>query len=252
MFTFFDHQQIRRYLLAFGSFFDSIYCRRYDMTGKETQRFQVPIEYGPKEKWLLHIIQDPDFLQSVAITVPRIAYEMTGLSYDGNRKLNTLQQLRFPNADLQRLARSYVGVPYIMNINLSVLTKFQTDGFQIVEQILPFFTPELTFVIQNVPELGISDQIPITLTNVTSTDNYEGDFEKRRIILWSLDFMMKVYFYGPVKSQGASKRSSLKSTMRRLRTSMNRQNTLRLRLATLSWMSRVRVYWRQKRPRMVI
>jgi hypothetical protein len=204
MFTFFDHQQLRRYLLAFGSFFDSIFCVRYDTTGKETQRIQVPIEYGPKEKWLLHIIQDPDFLQSTAITVPRLSYEMTSLMYDGNRKLNSLNQLRFPNGteDQSKLRRTYIGVPYLLNINLSALVKFQTDGFQIVEQILPFFTPDLTFVVQNVPELGIADQIPLTLTGVSSTDNYEGDFEKRRMIIWSMDFQMKVYFYGPNKSQG--------------------------------------------------
>lgn len=202
MFTFFDHQQFRRYLLAFGSFFDSIFVVRYDMTGKETQRIQVPIEYGPKEKWLLHIIQDPDFQQSVAITVPRLSYEVTAINYDGNRKLNSLNQLRFPSSELTKLARTYVGVPYILNFNLSALVKFQTDGFQIVEQILPYFTPDLTFVVNNVPELGIADQIPLTLTNVSATDNYEGDFEKRRIIVWSMDFQMKVYFYGPNKSQG--------------------------------------------------
>lgn len=203
MFQFFDHQQLRRYLLAFGSFFDSIFVVRYDITGKETQRIQVPIQYGPKEKWLLHIIQDPDFLQSVAITVPRLSYELTSITYDGDRKLASLNQLRFPTGSEQsKLARTYIGVPYILNFNLSGLVKFQTDGFQIVEQIIPYFTPELTFVINNVPELGIADQIPLRLMNISESDNYEGDFEKRRIIIWSMDFSMKVYFYGPNKSQG--------------------------------------------------
>ena len=202
MFQFFDHQQIRRYLLAFGSLFDNIFVVRYDINGKETQRLNVPIEYGPKEKWLLHIIQDPDFLQSVAITVPRLSYELTSVAYDGNRKLASLNQLRFPNTEQNKLARTYIGVPYILNFNLSALVKFQTDGFQIVEQILPYFTPDLTFVVNNVPELGIADQIPLTLTGVSEQDNYEGDFEKRRIIIWSMDFSMKVYFYGPNKSQG--------------------------------------------------
>jgi hypothetical protein len=204
MFATFDHQQLRRYLLAFGSFFDNIFVVRYDITGKETQRIQVPIQYGPKEKWLLHIIQDPDFLQSVAITVPRLSFELTSITYDGSRKLNNLNQLRFPNqnGEASKLARTYIGVPYILNFNLSALVKFQTDGFQIVEQILPYFTPDLTFVINNVPELGISDQIPLTLTGVSENDNYEGDFEKRRIIIWSMDYTMKVYFYGPNKGQG--------------------------------------------------
>lgn len=202
MFAFFDHQQLRRYMLAFGSFFDSIFVVRYNMSGIETQRIQVPIQYGPKEKWLLHIIQDPDFLQSTAITVPRLSFEMTGLAYDVDRKLNSLNQLRFPNSEQTRLARTYVGVPYILNFNLSALVKFHTDGFQIVEQILPYFTPDLTFVVNNVPELGIADQIPLTLVGVTESDNYEGDFEKRRIIIWSMDFSMKVFFYGPTKAQG--------------------------------------------------
>lgn len=202
MFSFFHHQQLRRYLLAFGSFFDSIDVRRYDTTGKVVQRIQVPIEYGPKERWLVNITENPDFSRGIGIALPRLSYEMTGIAYDGNRKLNTMNQLRFPNTEQARMARTYVGVPYLLNIQLSALVKFQTDGFQIVEQILPYFTPDLTFVVQNVPELGIADQIPMTLTNVSSADNYEGDFEKRRVIVWTLDFQLKVYFYGPNKSQG--------------------------------------------------
>lgn len=162
----------------------------------------MPIEYGPKEKWLTHIVQDPDFQQSVAITVPRIAYELKGIGYDGSRHLKTLNQLRFETTEQHRLSRVYVGVPYTLSFNLSILTKFQSDGFQIVEQILPYFAPDLTFSIRPVPEYGIVDQIPLTLISVANSDNYEGDFEKRRIILWDLDFSMKVFFYGPTRSQG--------------------------------------------------
>lgn len=199
MFATFNHDQLRRYILAFGSFFDNISVVRNDAAGVETQRLRVPIEYGPKEKWLAHIIQDPDFQQSVAITVPRIAFELGGISYDTSRKLNTLNQLKCPPM------RTYVGVLYLLTFNLEILVKFQSDGFQIVEQIFPYFTPDLTFAIRTLPELGIIDQIPLTLNSVAHTDNYEGDFEKRRIIIWSLRFAMKVNFYGPTKSSTAGR-----------------------------------------------
>ena len=202
MFVTFDHQQLRRYVLAFGSFFDNLFIVRKDITETEKQRICVPIEYGPKEKWLTHIVQDPDFMQAVAIILPRMSFEMTGINYDGSRKVNSLNQLKFPSSTTRQMARTYIGVPYTLSFGLDILVKFQSDGFQIVEQILPYFTPDLTFALQAVPSLGIVDQVPLTLQSISHTDNYEGDFEKRRIIIWTLGFTMKVFFYGPNRSQG--------------------------------------------------
>ena len=195
----FDNQLIRKYLVAFGSFFDNISVVRTNDTTK--QKIAVPIEYGPKERWLTRIVQDPKFLQGVGQIVPRMAYEMTGFSYDSTRKLNTLNKLTFPSATAQRLARTYVGVPYNLTIDLHILTKYQTDAFQIVEQILPFFTPDLQFAINVIPSLGLVDQVPLVIAGVTHSDNYEGDFEHRRAITWTLTFTMKVNVYGPQKTQ---------------------------------------------------
>lgn len=199
---YFSHGQLRRYLVAFGSLFDNIEIRRNDGLGNEVQRLQVPIQYGPKERWLARLQQDPGLQKGIAITVPRMAYEVTGFSYDGARKLNSLNQLHFPDTQSKRLARLWVGVPWTINVDLSILVKSQQDGFDIVEQILPYFTPDLTFRLMVLPELGYADQVPVTLTSFNEQDNYEQDFLTRRAIVWTLGFSMKVNFYGVSKSHG--------------------------------------------------
>lgn len=200
MHTHFKHLHMRRYLLAFGSLFDQMTITRENEDGKEEFRQEVPLEYGPKERWLTHITQDPDYTKGVSIVVPRMSYEMISLTYDPTRKFNTLDKLKFTSNESHKLAKVYVGVPYTMTIRLSILVKLQQDGMQIVEQILPFFTPDYTIALRpldNYPDL--IDQVPIVLQNVMHTDNYEDDFLKRRAIIWTLDFTMKVFFYGPIK-----------------------------------------------------
>ena len=199
MFTYFNHNQLRRYLVAFGSFFRNIQIVRENAAVE--QRIMVPIEYGPKERWLTRLVQDPDFTQAVSTITPRMSYEITEIGYDAARRLNNLNPLKFPSPELAHLATMYVGVPYLINIELAILVKFQQDGMQIVEQILPYFTPDLTFAFKPIPELDFIDTIPITLSTITHSDNYEGDFEHRRVLMWNLGFAMKVYFYGPKKSQ---------------------------------------------------
>lgn len=198
----FNHNQLRRALLAFGSFFTNIELRRTDGSGNEVQRLIVPLEYGPKERWLVRLKQDPDFVRSVGLVVPRMSYEITNISYDPARKMNSLHEMRFPTPAQQRLARLYVGVPYTLGIDLSILVKTQADGLQILEQILPYFTPDITFRLKPLaPQLPLEDQIPLTLVGTSETDNYEGDFEHRRAIIWTLSFTMKLNFYGPKKEQ---------------------------------------------------
>lgn len=173
---------------------------REDEDGKEAFRQQVPLQYGPKERWLTHLVQDPDYTKGVGQVVPRMSYEMKDIAYDPSRKINNLDALKFSSATAHRTAKLYVGVPYTLTIQLSILVKLQQDGMQIVEQILPFFTPDYTIALRpvdTIPELV--DQVPVVLQNVTQTDNYEDDFIKRRVIIWTLDFGMKVFFYGPTK-----------------------------------------------------
>ena len=199
--TFYSHNQLRRFLIAFGSLFNTIQVRRSDITGKEIQRIVVPIEYAPKDKWLVRLEQDPALQKSVAITVPRMSYEMINITYDSTRKLNSLNTLRFPSAGHAQLARLWVGVPYTIGIDLNILSKSQADGTQIVEQILPYFSPDLTFRLLTIPELNNIDQIPLTLISVKELDNYDGSFNVRRSIIWTLTFDMKVNFYGAIRDQ---------------------------------------------------
>ena len=140
--THFKHLLLRRYLLSFGSLFDNITLTREDTAGDEVYRQIVPIEYGPKERWLTRLTQDPDHNQGVAQVVPRLSYEMSGIAYDTARKLNTLEKLTYAAASSDDRGRLYVGTPYTLTVGLSVLTKLQQDGMQIVEQILPYFTPD--------------------------------------------------------------------------------------------------------------
>lgn len=198
----YDHRLIRRYLLAFGTIFDSLEIVRKDETDAEFLQKNVPLQYGPKERWLVRLTQDPDFTQGVAQIVPRMSYEMTGIAYDTTRKLNSLEKLTFADADATKRARLYVGVPYTLNVRLSILTKLQQDAHQLVEQILPFFTPDYTIAIRPLADYpDLVDLIPVTLQSISHSDNYEGDFATRRVIVWDLEFSMKVYFYGPVKSK---------------------------------------------------
>jgi hypothetical protein len=201
MYAHFKHSQFRRYIIAFGSLFTSLIVTRDDSSGAELQRIVVPIDYGPKERWLYRLVQDPNLEQSVSQVLPRFSFELTGVNYDSGRKMNTLNTMAFPTTDQSKLSRMYTGVPYNLNFDLTLLTKFQSDGFQVTEQILPYFTPEITFAMKPVPELGLIDQVPLALTAVSHSDNYEGEFETRRAILWTFNFTMKVYFYGPRKSQ---------------------------------------------------
>jgi hypothetical protein len=201
MFSFFNHELLRRYTVAFGSFFDKIQIRRFDNSATEIQRLVVPIDYGPKERWLVRLKEDPDLKKSVAQVVPRMAYELTNISYDGARKLVTLNKMNFPfSTPERRLSQIYVGVPYNLTFELAILTKTQSDGLQIVEQILPYFTPDLTFKMLTIPELALTDTIPMTISSVQHSDNYEGTFETRRVVMWTLTFSMKAWMYGPTRT----------------------------------------------------
>lgn len=202
MVTHFKHLLLRRYLLAFATIFDSITLTREDADGVEVYRQQVPLEHGPKERWLTRLTQDPNLDRGVGQVVPRMAFELKDIQYDSTRKLSTLENLRFNSVEETKTARLYVGAPYTLHITLSILVKLQQDGMQIVEQILPFFTPDYTLAIKPIDAYDqLVDTVPVVLQSVSQTDNYEGNFETRRAIVWDLNFAMKVNFYGPVKAR---------------------------------------------------
>ena len=194
----FHHNTIRKYVILFGTIFNNIYVTRQDSAGETIQTFKVPLSYGPKEKYLARLEGNPDLDNKVAVTVPRIAFEMTTLQYDPDRKLNSL------NRKVKNNKSQYQPVPYNMTFQMSILVKNAEDGTKIVEQILPYFTPEWTASVHLIPSMEDDPwDIPIILNDISTEDTYEGNFETRRAIIWTINFTMKGYLFGPVKNIGS-------------------------------------------------
>jgi hypothetical protein len=193
----FYHNTIRKYVILFGTLFNDIHINRVDNTQGVTRTIKVPISYGPKEKMLARLDADPD-LKRPAIVLPRMSFELTDLNYGPTRKLNTLGKM--VGVDQANLTKyQYNPVPYDLNFILSIAVKNVDDGTRILEQILPFFTPSWNSTVDLIPELGIILDIPIVLNAVSSEDSYEGNFEERRSIVWTLSFTMKGYIFGPTR-----------------------------------------------------
>jgi len=208
MFGQYYHGTIRKYIIAFGNLFNDIVIARLNAAGQRIQSIEVPIAYGPKEKWLVRLKQDPNLEQNVGITLPRMGFEIISMVYAPQRKLSsTLKNARLKTSDLNRLDTQFVPVPYDLNILLSIFVKNADDGAQILEQILPYFRPEFTTNIKLIPEMDIVTDTPVVLQDVSIEDTYEGDFDTRRALIYNLNFSMKAYIYGPVFNQGVIKRA---------------------------------------------
>lgn len=197
----FYHKALRRAIVAFGTVFSDIKIERRDNDGTLIQTISVPIAQAPKEKWILRVDADPTLDQHTYTTLPRLSFEITGIAYDPSRKVNRLNKIRSP-IDSGSAQFVYSPVPYNLDISLYALTKTQEDGFQIVEQILPFFTPEFTISIKGIDELGTIIDIPVILNSVSQQDDYDGDFNTRRFITWTMNFTMKLNLYGPINDRG--------------------------------------------------
>lgn len=195
----FYHGTIRRYVVLFGTLFNDIYVNRPDPAHNQIQTIKVPVTYGPKEKVLSRLTADPALNRKAAVVLPAISFEITNIQYDGSRKLNTINRRSKVNAtDPNKLLYQYNPVPYNISFSLSILVKNTDDGTRIVEQILPFFTPEWTSTVNLIPDMDISMDIPVILDSINVTDTYEGDYETRRTLEWDLTFTLKGYIFGPV------------------------------------------------------
>ena len=199
----FYHSVLRKYVIMFGNIFNEIQVDRFDSSGNKIQTLNVPLEYSPKQKSIQRVTADPTLNRDIAATMPRLGFEMTGLTYAGSRKLNSSTKIvRGVDNGGKDFGYVYTPVPYDMSFSLYVFVKNAEDGTQIIEQILPFFTPDYTVTIKALPELNINLDIPIELTSVTTDDSYEGDFDaSRRVLTWQLDFTVKGYLFGPVNRQ---------------------------------------------------
>lgn len=202
---YFYHSHIRKTVSVFGTIFNNISVQRKDGSGNVINTVKVPLAYGPKQKFLTRLFEEPDLnAPEVALRLPRMSFELTALTYDTSVKLNKMNMLAKPNIHGQNSIRN--PVPYIMDFQLSVYAKNQDDALQIVEQIIPYFNPEYVVTIKEIPSLNITRDIPIVLQSVSYSDDYEGDFNSRRVLIYTLDFTMKTFFYGPItQNQGVIK-----------------------------------------------
>ena len=198
----FYHQTIRKYVSLFGTLFNDINIEKKDSGGNVLSRQKVPIAYGPKQKFLTRINQDASLDRQVAIQLPRLGFEMTGMAYDPVRKLNTIGSLRHKESvnGERNVKKMFNPSPYIFDFSLYAFVVNAEDCTQILVQILPFFTPEFNVTLNIITDMGLSKDIPIIIQSATSEDSYEGEFSARRTIIWTISFMLKGFIYPDIKS----------------------------------------------------
>ena len=219
MFGYFYNEILRRTIISFGTLFNNVTIQQDNSVVK------VPLAYGPTQKFLARIEQSPDLNKPTAITLPRMSFEFTGLQYDPSRKVTTTQQFTVKDPDDgTETKKAFMPVPYNMNFELAIMTKLNDDALQIVEQILPYFQPAYNLTVELVSTIQEKKDVPVVLENITMEDDYEGDFTKRRVLLYTLRFTAKTYLFGPVSS--ATKDIIKKATVNYL-TGTDTSNTTR-------------------------
>ena len=201
----FYHSHIRKAIVAFGTIFNDINIVRKDSAGVEAQSMRVPLAYATKQKFLTRIEQIPtvESRGEVAIVLPRIGFELIGLNYDPTRKVSPIQQHRKTiSSNALSVSSQFVSTPYDLTIAMYIIAKNQEDGLQILEQILPYFNPDVNITINDLPEMGIKRDIKIVMDGIGYEDNTAGNFADRQSLVWTLNFTMKLNFYGYVADQG--------------------------------------------------
>ena len=203
--TTYYHQTIRKYVAVFGTLFNDINVVRRDASDVIKEQIKVPIAYSPRDRWILRLrrargVSGTD--EAVAMSLPRMGFDLTGITYDGTRKLNTMGQVYSANtaAGTSTLMKQYNPVPYNFDFSLYSMVSNAEDGAQIFEQIVPFFTPEFTVTVNLIPSMNIAPDVTMVLNGVQIEDNYQGDFQTTREIIWTLNFTMKGYVYPDVKT----------------------------------------------------
>ena len=183
--TYFYHEILRKTIIAFGTLFNNIEIKHKDTSGNGFSQLKVPIAYGPMQKFLARIEQSPNLRKEVAITLPRMAFEMVGISYDPTRKSSTMQTFKVVDQNNNKITKAFMPVPYNVNIRLSIMTKLNEDALQIVEQILPYFQPHFNLTVNLVEQIGETRDIPMVLNSIQMDDDYEGDFTTRRSLVYT-------------------------------------------------------------------
>ena len=195
MFEYFYNEILRKTIISFGTLFNGITIKQDGSVVK------VPLAYGPTQKFLARLEQAPNLSQATQISLPRMSFEFTGLTYDSSRKVTTTQTIAVKNPDDGTdIKKVFMPVPYNMQFELAIMCKLNDDALQIVEQILPYFQPQYNLTINLVSLINEKKDVPVVLENITMQDEYEGDFTSRRVLYYTLRFTAKTYLFGPVTS----------------------------------------------------
>jgi len=210
----FYNQIVRKNIIAFGTLFNNITMKSSDPdTGEILEESKVPLAYGPKQKFLVRIGENASS-NKVAITLPRIYFEMTGVEYDSSRKTSPIQKYKTIIADNGNEVKvQYVPVPYNINFELGVIAKSQDDALQIVEQILPYFQPSFSITLNMIPDMNEKRDIAIILNGISGEDEWDDSFLERRYIAYTLQFTMKSYLYGPYNTADVIKKAIIHETI---------------------------------------
>ena len=196
----FYHETMRKCVVGFGTLFNDIHITRKDGSGNTIQSMKVPLAYGAKQKFLTRLTEDPSLTKTVAITLPRIGFEIGQIAYDSTRKLNKIQKVKKAGSAGNKVDTQYMPVPYNIDFELYAMSKNSDDALQIVEQILPYFQPDYTITINDIVQMSSKRDVPIVLTGISYEDNYAGEWTERRAIIYTMSFTAKCYLYGPVIS----------------------------------------------------
>ena len=195
--TYYYHEIIRKTIIGFGTLFNDIHIRHTGEGGTNHSEIKVPLAYGPSQKFLARIQQQADLNKAVQITMPRMSFEMTNISYDATRKSSLVQTFK-TCSDGSKAKKVFMPVPYNIGFELNILSKLNDDSLQILEQILPYFQPHFNLTIDLVDSIGEKRDIPIILESIGFQDDYEGNFDTRRALIHTLQFTAKTYLFGPV------------------------------------------------------
>ena len=194
--TYYYHEILRKTVISFGTVFNDIRIRHTNSDGSPFSEMRVPLAYGPVQKFLARLDQQPELNKATTMSLPRMSFETTNIVYDPTRKAGITQT--FKATDGTNLRKVYMPVPYNVGFELNIMTKLNDDALQIVEQILPYFQPSFNLTVDLVKVIGEKRDIPVVLDNISFQDDYEGDYETRRALIYTLNFTAKTYLFGPV------------------------------------------------------
>tara|TARA_B100000029_G_scaffold66621_1_gene59516 strand:+ start:577 stop:1374 length:798 start_codon:yes stop_codon:yes gene_type:complete len=203
----FYNEAIRKTVIGFGTLFNNIEHRKYDNTGAVIEAEKVPLAYGPQNKFLTRLEQNPTVDKKVAITLPRLYFEMSGITYDSSRKIAPTQKYKTIIQGEDEVRIQYVPVPYNMEFELGIIAKSQDTGLQILEQILPYFQPNFNITLNMIPDMNEKKDVSIILNSINYADDWDDNFLDRRSIVWTLMFTAKSFIYGPFNKSDVIKKA---------------------------------------------